>query len=988
MCPRRIVLTCLFLFSCAGPEPTESDEAGLGESHGLRAELFAHADLTARRLVRVDAAVDFDWGQAAPAPNLPADQFSVRWSGEVVPRYSETYTISTVADDGVRLWVDGKLIIDRWTNHAPVEDSGTVALVAGKRYAVRLEYYDAGLGAVARLLWSSASQARQVIPSSQLFPAPASLRGEYYADPGLRALALTRSEPNVDFDWGDGAPDPSLPADGWSARFTGQLRPPAGGLYTFVTRADDGVRLWVDGHLVVDDWSDHAPRDKSGTVTLSAGHAVDLRLEYYERRFGAMLQLAWVPPGQARQVIPPEVLAPPREPSGPFGIDVRPSNAGCVAPPRPHGRTDVALGSPFPALTFSSPVALLQAPGDASRWFVVEKGGKVKVFANNASVSSASTFVDLGGRVNAGPQEGGLLGMAFDPGFATNHLVYLSYTAPSGSSPANLRSTVARFSSHDGGLTLDPTPAVLFEVDQPFENHNGGEIAFGPDGKLYLGLGDGGSAGDPGNRSQDPSLPFGKMLRIDAKTGQHDVFALGFRNPWRWSFDRATGELWVGDVGQNAWEEIDRVVQGGNYGWKVKEGTHCYGQNPCNRPDLIDPVYEYPHTDGISITGGFVYRGTALPALIGTYVYGDFGSGRIWGLFFDSTGKPAPAVLADSGLNLSSFGQGEDGELYVLDYYGGKIRKLVPGAGGPSTSFPKTLSATGCFASTAPLVPAAGVIPYDVRSPLWSDGADKQRWLALPDGAQVHIGADGDWELPIGAVLLKSFSVGGRRVETRMLVRHADGDWAGYSYEWNDAQTDAVLLEVGKDRDLGGQTWTFPSRAQCIECHTAAAGHTLGLETAQLNRDLVYPGGVSANQLATLDHIGLFDARLWQLPDELSRLPVPADAGPVADRARAYLHGNCSFCHRPGGTGRGPADFRFSTPFAAVGVCDAVPQTGDLGVAGARLLKPGDPSRSIISLRTHAPFGADRMPPLGSHLVDPVGTQVLDDWIRAVISCP
>ena len=679
------------------------------------------------------------------------------------------------------------------------------------------------------------------------------------------------------------------------------------------------------------------------------------------------------------------------------GLDARPSNTTCVAPDRPS--SDIQLVRAFGTLTLSTPVDLMQRPGDSSRYYAVEKGGKIKRFSSTGT--GVTTFADLASRINAVPNEAGLLGMAFHPKFATNGQVFLSYTKPSATSPANLKSVIARYVSRNGGDTLDLTSGVeLLSFDQPYTNHNGGHIAFGPDGMLYAGFGDGGSAGDPQNNSQNKNVLFGKMLRLDVDHGttysippsnpfaggggRGEIYAYGLRNPWRFSFDRDTGDLWVGDVGQDKFEEVDKVTLGGNYGWSIREADHCFKQ-PCTGTSLIKPVAEYPHADGISITGGFVYRGTAIPGLVGNYVYGDYGSGRIWGLRTD-VASPTPQTLLDSGKNIAAFGQGEDGELYALDITNGQVFKLAATSGGTASTIPETLSATGCFDANDPTVPAAGLIPYDVNSPLWSDGAEKERYLAIPNGKKITVLADGDWDLPIGSVLFKTFSLGAVRVETRMFVRHADGGWAGYTYEWNAAQTDATLLETGKTKTVAQQSWTIPSRGQCMNCHTGAAGGSLGLENGQLNRDLTYPNGRTANQLYTLDHIGMFSRALPD-PTTLDAFPRPDGTAALEDRARSYLHANCGFCHRPEGPGRGPADFRFQTSFADVGICDAAAEQGTLGVANAKLLVPGSPSKSVVSLRMHATTD-DRMPRLGSKIVDTTGTQAVDGWIQSLTQCP
>jgi glucose/arabinose dehydrogenase len=348
-------------------------------------------------------------------------------------------------------------------------------------------------------------------------------------------------------------------------------------------------------------------------------------------------------------------------------------------------------------LAFTEPVALVQAPA-SDRWYLVEKRGVIWTFEASDDASEAvqpTLFADVRSRVNAGPQEGGLLGIAFSPSFATDGRVYLSYTAPSSASPANLRSRVTRVRSTDGGLTLSlATEEVLLSLDQPFENHNGGHIAFGPDGMLYAGFGDGGSAGDPGNRAQNTAVAFGKLLRLDvsgatgyavpadnpfaAGGGLGEIYATGLRNPWRYSFDAATGRLWLADVGQDAFEEIDLIVKGGNYGWRRREGAHCFNPSTgCGTAGVIDPVAEYGRGEGISVTGGFVYRGASIPALVGQYLFGDFGSGRVWGLLETSSGSFQRRQLADTTLNISSFAQGHDGEVLALDFASGGVFRLV-----------------------------------------------------------------------------------------------------------------------------------------------------------------------------------------------------------------------------------------------------------------------------------------------------------------------
>jgi glucose/arabinose dehydrogenase len=383
-------------------------------------------------------------------------------------------------------------------------------------------------------------------------------------------------------------------------------------------------------------------------------------------------------------------------------------------PDPPACSTGIETPRAFPNLGFTAPVSLQHAPNDGSRWFLAEQGGRIFVFENDPDAAVADEFVDLRDRVHR-EGEAGLLGMAFHPDFSTNGRVYLNFSEEVG---GQLRSVTAEFTSPDGGQTLDPdSERVLMTVDKPADNHNGGNLAFGPDGFLYLGLGDGGGSGDPQGNGQDPQRLLGKMLRIDVDsqpggapygvpaggvgnpfaanplcnvdgTGTAEcpeIYALGFRNPWRWSFDRQNGDLWVGDVGQGDWEEIDIVERAGNYGWNIREGAHCFEPaSGCQTQDLIDPVAEYGHDLGFSITGGYVYRGMQTTQVAGNYVFADFGGMIAW-LAPDGAGGFDVEQLAEQGctppgasgsLQVSSFAEDLDGELYLLDYGRGQIRQL------------------------------------------------------------------------------------------------------------------------------------------------------------------------------------------------------------------------------------------------------------------------------------------------------------------------
>jgi hypothetical protein len=281
-----------------------------GSGTGLTAQYYDNPDFTAFRITRTEG-VDFDWGAGSPDASVGPDGFSARWTGQVQAAFSETYTFHTVSDDGVRLWVNGVALIDNWTDHAPTENAGSIALVAGQRYDIRMEYYENGGGAVARLQWSSPSTPRQAVPTSRLYPAGGSgLRGEYFDDMALSVPRLTRTDARIDFSWGSGSPDASIAADTFSARWTGQIQAPSSEAITFYTMSDDGVRLWVDGQLVIDNWTNHAPTENAATVTLVAGQRYSVRMEYYENGGGAVARLLWSSPTIPKQAIPTSALFP------------------------------------------------------------------------------------------------------------------------------------------------------------------------------------------------------------------------------------------------------------------------------------------------------------------------------------------------------------------------------------------------------------------------------------------------------------------------------------------------------------------------------------------------------------------------------------------------------------------------------------------------------------------------------------------------------
>ncbi|MCA9588417.1 MAG: PQQ-dependent sugar dehydrogenase [Myxococcales bacterium] len=705
-----------------------------------------------------------------------------------------------------------------------------------------------------------------------------------------------------------------------------------------------------------------------------------------------------------------------------FGLDTRPANPTCKAPAKPPPAAPVTFQRVFDNVQLQAPMMMAQIPGDSTRWFVALRGtanggtADIVSFPVAAPPNQPTVVASVGPLQNVTNGEGGLLGMAFHPKFAQNGRLYVSFLTTGGAN--NRRSVVGYLTSPDNGATFGNYTEILGFDQTTATNHKGGGIAFGKDGFLYLGFGDGGGGDDAFTQGQNRDGLFSKVLRIDVDApaggkaygipadnpfagggGAPETFAYGFRNPFRISIDSATGDLWVGDVGQNQYEEIDLVKLGGNYGWPCREGEHDYittAQSPQKCPSmagLLDPVVEHQHPppgNTRSLTGGVVYRGSSIPGAQGTYFYGDYERQDLFSFSYDAQGKPVSTVLNEQGgprANWVSFANDNDGEVYALALNQGTIYKLVSTGGGAPSTFPDLLSKTGCADPADVKKPAPGLVAYGVNAPLWSDGAAKARFMALPDGQKIKVGADGDFDFPNGTVLVKSFSLGGKLVETRLLVRHDDGDWAGYSYEWNDAQTDAALLPSGKTKAVGAVTWSFPSRGECMRCHTEAAGRSLGLELGQQNGDFVYPStNRISNQLKTLEHIDMFEVPVGP-PEQKVAFPDPLGQGPLEARARAYLHSNCANCHRPQGGGRGDLDLRFGTSLTDTKACNADPAAGDLGVAGAKLLAAGAPDKSLITLRARA-SGANRMPPLGTSVVDGEGVKVLEDWIKSVGACP
>lgn len=728
----------------------------------------------------------------------------------------------------------------------------------------------------------------------------------------------------------------------------------------------------------------------------------------------------------------------------------------------PSGDSEYAAAPYLPEIEVFHPVHFLTHYSQPASAYIVQQNGVVLVVPD-VEQPVREIFLDIQDLVESekadfGSPESGLLGMAFHPEYETNGRFFVFYTTEviNEKGETELRDELTEFRrSADNLYTADPDSRKVL-ISQLDENpiHNAGHLEFGPDGLLYVALGDEGGGYDFYQNGQKLDQDFfSGILRLDvdhrddslepnphpAVVGEYwipadnpwvnvtrymgkdldpsrvrtEFYAIGLRNPWRFSFDSATGELYCNDVGQNRREEVNKIIPGGNYGWSVKEGTlhgpfpdaeiiESYGEL------LLEPWFEYSHQIGAAATGSLFYRGALFPELNGTYLMTDYSQGWILQIIQpNSDAEPElKGLFWNQGVASLAY-QPHTGDVILVNRTKTHLEKLTANKNFERFEVPDRLSKTGLFADLKTLEPEPGVIPYQINVPFWSDHAIKTRWFAMTDASK-GIGWESDisgrWKFPEGTFWVKHFDlekvVGDPdsrfRVETRVLVQPVEEHAYGFTYRWQEDGEDAVLVKAEGETvafeifDTEGrlerlQKWYYPSRSDCLRCHNAQSGWALGFNARQLNQSV--PGGngrTHVNQLSWLSDNGYFEEPVgseeWRRINPLARLED--ESVDLHYRIRSYLDVNCSYCHQPDGAGRGAWDGRLKSSFPETGlahgaILDALDDNGN------RLVVPGDSFHSVMLQRITS-LNDIRMPPLGSSQQDVQAIKQMSRWIHSL----
>ncbi len=741
-----------------------------------------------------------------------------------------------------------------------------------------------------------------------------------------------------------------------------------------------------------------------------------------------------------------------------LGNDRKLKFVGPAAPPAPPAAPSKVIGSPEPPLPYRVkrlypkfspewPIMVRAVPGTDQMLVITESGpyGPTQLYRvkddPEVKTADAVKIMDM-------PYGGVAYDIAFHPKFTENGFVYIGWNARMPETK-KICTRISRFTmDRKSPFTFDTKSEVPI-IEWESNGHNGGAVCFGADGMMYVTSGDGTADSDLNLMGQRTDALLCKTLRIDVdhptkekpysvpsdnpfvadKRFVPETWAYGLRNPWRISSDPVSGQIWIGNNGQDIWESAYLIRKGENYGWSVKEGNHEFYPNRVAGPTPISAAtIEHHHVEARSLTGGLVVRSKELPELAGAYVYGDYSTGRIWAMKHDGTKVEWHKELASTRMQITAFSTNTRGELLICDHHGS-------GEGGFFTlemappvvqkaAFPRTLSETGLFTSVKDHTLHPGVLPYDVVAPFWSDGLQKTRALYLPAGGKIGYTSSRGWTFPDETVLVKSFaSAPGKWVETRLLTKQM-GEWIGYSYKWNDEGTDAELVPSGgadQEITVAGQKqlWHYPSRAECMVCHSRAANFVLGLCELQMNK---------GSQIADWEKRGLFsndwageareqisaranalglkgkdadtyrEARAPQPgqrkikdsiflptpPEKRKSLTDPTDATkPLELRAKSWIHANCSMCHVENGGGNARMELEFGTALKNMRILDVVPMHATFDLKDPRLIAPSNPDNSVI-LKRVSTRGKGQMPPLASNKVDEAGVKLLAEWVKSL----
>ncbi|WP_149303609.1 galactose-binding domain-containing protein [Pareuzebyella sediminis] len=725
----------------------------------------------------------------------------------------------------------------------------------------------------------------------------------------------------------------------------------------------------------------------------------------------------------------------------------------------------------FPNLTFDSPLTFNEV-SNTNKVIVGQRDGQIFWFDKVPDVTQKNLLLDLSDKVGV-VWDGGFLGMALHPEYGTagHNYFYVFYTTEDANStdyPDYYTTQSCNNEEYWGNFLvlsryeMDPTTfnvqesseQILLKLRMYGTTHRGGGLLFGDDGFLYLTTGDQTAfkkAQDITNNldggvlrldvAQDPTKSHAPVRTMPADHGFSDeitgngywipndnpflsptgdnfeeYYSLGHRNPHRMTKDRATGDLYVGEIGGGRHEEINVVKKGKNYGWPLYEGlymsTFCV-PNLLNNMPHEEPLTYFPRSAANSIIGGYVYRGSEIPELQGKYVCADYGVGEeIWTI--DIATGDYTQLGSFSSTDIISFGEDADAELYIMKLGVSTLYKMVS-KDNPYLTVPQLLSETGAFTDLNTLEPSDGLIPYDLIDPFWSDGALKKRWVGIPNdgthdtpGEKIGYSEEDVWNFPIGSVLVKHFELPidennpsiTKKIETRFSIKGDDGNFYYVTYKWNDQQTDAQLLTTGLDETINialadgstsTQTWQYPSTSDCISCHNATSGGTLGTRTRYLNKDYTYPKtGRTANQLVTLSHLGILDQSITDSDTNnlLTYKSIDDQTATIDDKARSYLDLNCAYCHRPGTGNRGEFDLRMKLDIAQTGLLTASP-IETLGIPNEKIVEPGNINTSILYHRINSTDPAVRMPPLAKNKIDDKAVQLIEDWINQMTDpCP